>query len=87
MSGQHHAAGPRLNCRGWLPAAATHSKLSEEGTLAGEAATTVFVPHLLVMNDETVRNGENRRGMAKEQRRRAAATTIFNLESCGSRNL
>ena len=67
MSGQHHAAGPRLNCRGRLPAAATHGKLSEEGTLAGEAATTVFVPHLLVMNDETVRNGEKAGGGGRDK--------------------
>ena len=36
----------------WL---ALRGELSEEETLTGETATAVFVPHILVMNDESGR--------------------------------
>jgi hypothetical protein len=37
---------------------AARGELSEEETLTGKAATAVFVPHLLVMNDESGRKRE-----------------------------
>jgi hypothetical protein len=40
---------------------AARGELSEEETLTGKAATAVFVPHLLVMNDESGRKRETKR--------------------------